>query len=255
MQRSSTHRIFLGAITCVLFLNSNAFAQLIVNSPLPIEYRVTINPIVASNSDGSNTTGFLGTATEEAEVKSLIDTIFAQAGIDVEWQGVDFWNDDFANIGTPGANDPRPSSDASDIFAQANLDGIADPNPLVINLIFVENLPVIGNVGENQTATISFVDENGVLQSIGDNFPNTLDGREEIASVFSRALGHNLGLLDIVESENLMQFRNQPDQGQRLNADQVTTIRQSRFAIAIPEPASMSLLVVVSLILAGRRRR
>jgi len=59
-------------------------AALILNSSAAITERVTVRPIIASNSDGSNTATFFGTSGQQASIFSLIDLIFSQAGIDVE---------------------------------------------------------------------------------------------------------------------------------------------------------------------------
>ncbi len=228
-------------------------AALIVNPPMPITAQVFINPVIASNSDGSNMAEFMGTPIQQAEIMGMVNTIWAQAGIEVIWQPPDFWDDDFANIGTPGMNNPRPNSDLGQVVADAGMAGFLDPNPNVINMFFVEIAAGFSNVSENTVNGLAFVGGNGITQHVGDNLPGFLLGREAVASVIAHEIGHNLGLFHIVEAENLMQAGGSPNQGERLNAAQIAIALNSQFVQAIPEPGSG--LLLVGMVFVGLRRR
>lgn len=229
-------------------------AELIVNSPMPIAGQVYINPVIASNSDGSNMAEFMGTPIQQAEIMGMVNTIWAQAGIEVIWQPPSFWDDDFANIGTPGMNNPRPNSDLGQVIANAGMEGgLLDPNPNVINMFFVEIAAGFPDLNDNTANGLAFVGGNGITQHVGDNLPGFLLGREVVASVIAHEIGHNLGLFHIVEAENLMQAGGSPNQGERLNAAQIAIALNSQFVRAIPEPGSGLLLVGV--IIVGLRRR
>lgn len=248
---------FIAAFAVMISLATVQFANaaLIVNPPIPIQYRVTINPIVVSNTNGSNTAEFFGTAAQEAEIKSFVDIIWSQAGIDVEWQDVEFWDDTFVNTGDPLNNNPRPTSDLSTIRNMANIAGLNDPDPTVINMYFVEIAAGFPDVGENTVNGLAFVDGNGITQHVGDNLPGFLSGREAVASVVAHEIGHNLGLPHIVEAENLMQAGGSPNQGERINAAQILTVQGSEFAVFIPEPGSLTLLMGLAVIVGVQRRR
>lgn len=229
-------------------------AELITNAPMPIQYQVTVNPVIVSNTDGSNTAEFFGSAAQEAEIIGFINTIWAQAGIEVVWQTPEFWNDTFVNVGSNPPN-TRPTSDLNTIVNMADTGGISDPDPNIINLFFVEIAAGFAETSENTANGLAFVGGNGITQHVGDNLPGFPGGREVVASVVAHEIGHNLGLSHIVEAENLMQSGGSPMQGERLNAAQILTARSSSFAAPVPEPGSLSILIVISVGLVSRRRR
>ena len=66
-------------------------------------------------------------------------------------------------------------------------------------------------------------------------------GQEAIASVVSHEIGHNLGLVHLVELEYLMASGSG---GQRLNAGQITTALASNFSVAVvPVPPALVLFL------------
>ncbi len=239
------------SIAVVFLLAPSVSADPLTNAGMAIDFRLNINPIILSNTDGSNTAEFMGTSAEELIIKDFINDIWAQAGIEVIWQPIVMWNDDFANIGTTS---PRPNSDLDDIVAAANTAGFNDPDAQVLNMYFVEIAAGFADVGENSVNGLAYVDGNGVTQHVGDNLPGFAGGRDAIAGVIAHEIGHNLGLPHIVEAENLMQEGGAANPGERLNAAQIATARSSLLLVSVPEP-NVAFVMVAFGVAAGLRRR
>ena len=106
------------AAAAALLVGSNAYA-LTVNPAIPITHRVTVQPIVVSNDDGSNTAAFFGTLSDQMDIESVIDVIWAQAGIDVEFLAPTSYDSTFANV---GAADPRGAPPESAMHTDATED-------------------------------------------------------------------------------------------------------------------------------------
>lgn len=236
-----------------------ASAALIVNPSQTITQRVTVQIIqtqLGPPASGSPANLF-GNATERAEIESMIDTIWAQAGIDVQFlPTTNLYVDTFAYEGTAGNNNPRPGSDLATIVTQGANAGVANPNPLVINMYFVNIVPGFSFTTQNTVNGLAFVGGNGIAAFVGSNLPGFLGGREAIASVIAHEIGHNLGLSHLVESENLMQGSGSANQGERLNAAQILAALNSPLSTditTVPEPSTW-VTCAVALVLIGRRR-
>ncbi len=213
-----------------------AEAALIVNAARPIAERVKVNLIAVADDDGTDSTaGMFGTATQQASVFSLVDDIYVQAGVDVEFTfRPGTYNSSFARTGTPGNNSPRPTGDLSTIRSRAGAAGnvlSADPN--VLNVFLVSIVPGSSQLSANSSAGLAYVGSNGVTYYGGSSLLGFAGGREVLASVLAHEIGHNLGLDHNSLNENLMGSGGASD-GERLTAGQIQTILASRFTVAAP---------------------
>ncbi len=175
-----------------------------------IQEVVTIQPIIVSNSNGSNTAEFFGTDEEERQIKSLINNIYYQARIQVNWQTPNTWNNTFANVGNGGT---RPLEDAFEIFDRGEAAGVSSNNSLIINMYFIEIVPGTGNQDENTVNGVSLAelneDLNGVTIQVGDELPSIDVGRQAISRVTSHEIAHNMGLVHVPgNGTNLMNAPN-----------------------------------------------
>ena len=190
-----------------------------------ITQRIFVQPIIASDSDGSNTAVYFGDADEEFEIQRYVDQIYLQAGIDVEWLDEISTNDTFVNFGT--GNGTRREADLDIIVDEGDDSGIGSSDPLVIDLYFVNRVPGFRNLNRNTANGLAFVDANGIAIHIGDNLPGTENGRGIAASVAAHEIAHNLGLTHVEDPTNLL------DDGEELNGSQIVTALGSRFTQTI----------------------
>ena len=243
------------AVWGTALLTSGIFSQaaLVTNPGQPITEVVRVNPIIVSDDAGNNPAPFLGAPSEESEILGLIDDIWAQAGIDVEFLPTTTYDSSFALTGT---SDPRPTSDLNTIVSNASsVPGVLSADPNVINMFFVQIVPGFSQTSDNTANGLAFVGGNGVAQWAGPNLTGFEGGREVIASVIAHEIGHNLGLDHITETENLMQEGGAPNQGERLNSSQIATALASNFSVAVPEPKFPALLALIFAVHLGFRRR
>ena len=221
-----------GALALVFALwAAAAQAALVVDEPLPITRRVTVQLIQTALNDGTSPATVFGNATQRAEIEADIDLIWAQAGIDVAFlPNVTRYNNTFAYEGNAGTG-TRPGSDLNSIINNASNAGILHADPLVLNMFFVDVVPAFKPLGVSHAAGYARVNGNGIAAFVGRNLPTFASGRDVIAGVMAHEIGHNLGLNHTASGQpNLMSPSGTSEQ---LSTSQINTARSSSFARAI----------------------
>ncbi|XAM01125.1 dockerin type I domain-containing protein [Phycisphaeraceae bacterium D3-23] len=183
----TTHRRLLATFAPVL-LAAPALAAVNVNAPMPITHELTVQPIIVSNNNGTDTANYFGSAFQQNDIHNLIDQVWAQAGIDVTWLAPNLWNNTNANQGVYELED--------NVFFGDQAPGVGNENPNVIDMYFVEEINEfgVGSFTEGTTAGIAFTPGNGISAFVGSQLLQTGGGRDLIASVMAHEIGHNLGL-------------------------------------------------------------
>ena len=228
-----------GLVLVVWAIASAARGALIVNSSRPITDRIEVQVIPVADDDGTDsTTGILGIPSRRAQVFSLVNDVFAQAGVSVNFtMRAGNYNSSFARSGQPGNNTPRPNTDLRDLYqAAAAQGGILSTNTNTINVFLVSIVPGFSPMGANASAGIATLGGNGIAFYGGANLSTYTAGREVLASVLAHEIGHNLGLAHNTLAGNLMQSGGDGAKGQQLTAAQITTVLSSRFTVPLPQP-------------------
>lgn len=236
-----------------------ASAALVVNAPMQITEIVTVQPVILSDNGGGNTAEFFGTPGQQSNIEGFVDTIWAQAGIDVNFLAPSSWNSTFSNWGSNGpptnGGATRPISDLNTIVDDAASAGVSHADPNVINMFFVSISAGFPLLSDNSAAGLAFRPGNGISQYVGVNLLVFSGGQEVIASVVAHEIGHNLGLPHIVEAENLMQTSGLLNQGEKLNSAQITAALASNLSVsAVPLPAAIWLFGSGLIVLIGIAR-
>lgn len=244
----------------------SAFAVLITNEPMALTQRVTVQPIIVSDDDGTNSAEFFGGASRRADIEAAIDQIWAQAGIDVDFLNPNRLDSTFVNEGDTRS---RPTSDLSETIRIGDNAGVTNADPNVINIFFVNVAAGFSPLSENTAAGLARTPGNGISQYVGSNLLGFQNGRDVIASVVAHEIGHNLGLEHTAIEQNLMLAGNNAPEadGERLNAGQIRQALASRFSVdtsivappppppPVPVPAAAWLFGTALIGLAGVRRR
>lgn len=184
----------------------------------PIIERVVVRPIITADNNGSRVATFFGDATQEKEIKALIDDIFYQANVDVFWEADRQWNNTFANRGNGGT---RPTADLNTIVTNGDNVGRGSSDVNVIDAYFVQIAAGFGQTSDNTANGLAFIGQSGTTIHVGDNLLTSQSGRRVAARVVAHELAHNLGLNHVNATNNLM------DDGRNLNSTQIQMVLNS----------------------------
>ena len=157
----------LVALGVTLHLSSVGAAALVVNPARPITHQVTIQTIQTALNNGTSPAAMFGDPTREAAIKATIDTVWAQAGIDINFlPNVVRYNDTFAYQGL-GVG-VRPITDLNLMIGNASAQGgILNPSPSVINMFFVNVVPGFDAKTSNWANGVGNIGLNGIAVFIG----------------------------------------------------------------------------------------
>ena len=220
---------WFGWFRCFLLVcctGQSTWATITVDPPLPITHSVTVQIIETALDDGTEPATTFGNSSQRSNIEEQIDTIWSQAGIDVEFlPNIVRYNDTFAYQGNGGE---RPQNDLDLILANAANEGdILHPDSSVVNIFFVNVAAGFDFTGENFANGLANIGVNGITQFVGDNLLTFQNGRDVIAKVVAHEIAHNLGLKHPANGlPNLMSPGGSTEQ---LTTQQIDAIFQTSF--------------------------
>ncbi|MEM6259726.1 MAG: hypothetical protein AAGI37_15725 [Planctomycetota bacterium] len=239
--------IVLVSLSCLA--TAPTHAVVVVNPPRPITHEVTVQPIIVSNDDGSNTSNYLTDTLNEPLILSEIREIWAQAGVAVNWLTPNSWNSTFANAGNDGSA-TRSTADFTAIPAAADAAGVSSTDPTFLDMYFLMVPPGTQPLSTSQGRT-RFGDDSMFIHladtgSFGRPLPN------DVGRFLSRSMAFTFDLRTNDEIGNLL--GPSLSSGERLNDTQIATVLDSEYVTLIPEPASLVLLAPLLVVMARRQR-
>jgi hypothetical protein len=172
-----------------------------------------------------------GDPARDAAIKSTVDTIWAQAGIDVQFlPNVVRYNDTFANQGI--GLGVRPIGDLPLIITNAQVDGgVLHPDPDVLNMFFVNRVPGFDLKAPNWVNGVGLVGANGIAIFVGPSVT-----AEHAAHWVAHEIGHNLGLSHVAAgTANLMASNRNTE---LLYPEQIGAVLQSPFVEPLSGPVA-----------------
>lgn len=191
-----------------------------------VTQQVFVQPIIVSDSNGSNTAEFFGTTDQEFDIMRRIDEIYLQAGVDVVWLTERTTNNSFFNVGNGGT---RPTSDLTSVVDSGDAIGVGHTDPLVLDMYFVQVSAGFSQQSNNVANGLAYVDSNGITMHVGDNLPTFENGRNVVAEVAAHEIAHNLGLSHNSIEYNLMNTDPTLEDGSDLTNAQINTVLNSSF--------------------------
>lgn len=249
---------------CILALGMGCecSAALVVNAAMPITKTLTVQPIIAQDDSGNNPATFMGTPTQEGMIKTLIDTIWSQAGIDIVWNTPNTINSSYTlNGGITTMGPTRPDTDLS--TGSMSHEALGDSagvtvRPNAVNIFFVDVAAGFPLLSSNFAAGSAETPGDDISQYVGSDLPGFTSGHEVIASVIAHEIGHTLSLTHLDVAEGLMRPGDSMlADGQRLSAAEVNKALMSGMNTgilqAIPEPNAFLLLGLVGVVISGAR--
>jgi hypothetical protein len=217
----------LVTLALALRLLAASSAAVIVNPAQPITRQVRVQMIQTALDNGSSPAPLFGDPTRDLAIKSAVDTIWSQAGIDVQFlPGVVRYNNTFANQGLLGIG-VRPLGDLEQIVAGAQArGGILNSDPTVLNMFFVNVVPGFSSKAANWVTGSGHVGANGIAVFVGSG-----TSAEHAGHWVAHEIGHNLGLSHASAGETNLMTSNRNTE--LLTPAQIATVLQSSFARAL----------------------